>query len=58
MLNEPWLAIVIIIAILAVIGKCLEIQYYRKQHLQLKEEVRLIEEEANCIKYNNMENVV
>ena len=58
MLKEPWLAIVIIIGILAVLGKCVEMQYYRKQHLQLKEEFRLLEEETNYIKYNNMDNVV
>ena len=40
MLNEPWFALVIIIGILAVIGKCVEMKYYHDKFRLVREELR------------------
>ena len=40
MLNEPWLAVVIIFGILAVIGKCLEMKYYQDKFRLVREELK------------------
>jgi hypothetical protein len=54
MLNEPWLAFVIIIGILATIGKCLEIKYYHDKFRLVKEELKeSILETSNYISFNN-----
>ena len=52
MLNEPWLAFVIIIGILATIGKCLEMKYYHDKFRLLKEEMVLLEN-TNYIRFDN-----
>jgi hypothetical protein len=41
MLNEQWFALVIIFAILAIIGKCLEMKYYHDKFRLLREEIIL-----------------
>ena len=52
MLNEPWFAFVIIIGILATIGKCLEMKYYHDKFRLLKEEMVLLEN-TNYIRFDN-----
>ena len=55
MLNEPWFALVIIIGILAVIGKCVEMKYYHDKFRLLREEMSL--ENTNYISFNSDENL-
>ena len=51
MLDEPWITIVIIFGILAIIGKCLEMKYYHDKFRLLREEVKL--ETTNYISFEN-----
>ena len=50
MINEPWFTIIMIICILAFIGKCLEIRYHCNK--SKRNEIKLLENE-NYIKYNS-----
>jgi len=52
MLNEPWLAIVIIFGILAIIGKCLEMKHYHHKFRLLREEMVLLEN-TNYLRFEN-----
>jgi len=52
MLSEPLLTVVIIIGILAVIGKCVEIKFYYDKFRLLKEECTL-SHNTNYINYNS-----
>lgn len=40
MLDEPWITIVIIFGILAIIGKCLEMKYYHDKFRLVREELK------------------
>ncbi len=54
MLNEPWLAFVIIIGILATIGKCLEYKYYHDKFRLVREELKeSILGNTNYIRFEN-----
>ena len=52
MINEPWFALVIIIGILAVLGKCLEMKYYHDRFRLLREEMSILEN-TNYIRFEN-----
>lgn len=52
MLNEPWLAVVIIFGILAIIGKCLEMKHYHHKFRLLREEMVLLEN-TNYLSFEN-----
>jgi hypothetical protein len=59
MLNEPWFALVIIIGILAVIGKCLEMKYYHDKFRLLREELKdSILGNTNYIRFDNPEDSI
>jgi len=52
MLNEPWLALVFIIGILAIIGKCFEMKYYHHKFRLLREEMSILGN-TNYISFEN-----